>query len=414
MEYLYALYLISGIIKSFLNFFSISLPVDVTLLISVLLTAGLVFDGLKKKYSIDAKSFISTNLLMLFFLWLNITILYSPSSVYSYQKSFLFLTNILAFLVPLFYKGFDYSRFLKFLIILTPFLGVLFLVNYAQIIYSTSEEDKAFEVLYLSLPQIGGLCLIATVVFNELFSSKLKMLIIILTTLTVILAGGRGPIIFTAIVLISYGLITYLSNIFAFEKNVQKPTSKSVKKGLIFFILLSTILLILISSSEDMKVLFDRSYGRLSLLFISFTEGHDPSDRITLFESAGNYIFDNVRALIIGNGLGSYGVLVGNVDGRYYPHNIILEIWFEAGLIGVILFSVFFIYSCGRRITTNPFTWLVLFIFLNAMKSGGLEDMRLFFGFLALLGAYAKNMSVARRDVYKIGMSKKHLATGDV
>lgn len=132
------------------------------------------------------------------------------------------------------------------------------------------------------------------------------------------------------------------------------------------------------------------------ILLDSALEMEDTSERIDLFVFAANHIVDDVRSLLFGYGLGSYSILSGEGEGRWYPHNMILEIWVETGFIGVLLFSFFLIHTCRRHLRANPFAWLVLFLFLNAMKSSSLVDLRLFFGFLALLGVYSKTVAVSQ------------------
>jgi O-antigen ligase len=70
---------------------------------------------------------------------------------------------------------------------------------------------------------------------------------------------------------------------------------------------------------------------------------------------------------------------ISGVDGRGYPHNIILEIWFELGLIGLFLFLLFamssFIYKISKESKTS---WIIfLYIILNLLKSNSLVDIRI-------------------------------------
>src|SRR5512137_2781722 len=121
MELLFVLFLESGIIKAFLIYFGVSLPMDITLLLSLMIVFGILFIIIKTRtYTINAKSLFLICLLAFFYLWINITIFYSPSSTYSYKKSFFFLTNILAFVAPLFYVKFDTIKFAKYFAILSP------------------------------------------------------------------------------------------------------------------------------------------------------------------------------------------------------------------------------------------------------------------------------------------------------
>jgi len=424
MEYLYGIYLLSGVVKAFLNFFNISLNIDLTLLIGFLLLAGLLCHILiKSVFKYNVKSLISIGFLVLFYIWINITIFYSLSSEYSYQKSFLFLTNVLAFIIPLLYKKFDYQKFLRFFTFVSPVLGVFFLVLYAPIIYSTEDSALAIGGLYLSLPEYCGLCILILIIFKDLFPPIPTWLLLILNALVVILAGGRGPLIFTAFILIIYLSAQYFVKHLVTKARNQKLGLKSmgVKKILLLVFFVGVGLFLSIDFFENIQILVDRSIMRLMLLLDSAQPGMEyTSGRTEQFVFAANAIFDHVRSLIFGYGLGSYSILLGEGEGRGYPHNMILEIWFETGLIGALLFSFFLIQVLRNHFSTNPFVWFVLFLFLNAMKSSSLVDLRLLFGFLALLGLYSKQMFILPRgdicgtEIAKRSGNSKWLIPGSV
>ena len=72
---------------------------------------------------------------------------------------------------------------------------------------------------------------------------------------------------------------------------------------------------------------------------------------------------------------------------RLYPHNIILEILFELGFIGLLIFGyILYIlwknYSLYRKKYVSGF--VLFYIFLNLMKSNCLEDLRVYFSFIAI------------------------------
>ena len=203
----------------------------------------------------------------------------------------------------------------------------------------------------------------------------------------IILAGGKGPIIFIFAVLILYVIAIF------FSRRVGLHKSVGIKEILLLTFFVGGSLFLLSVFVTNAEILLDRSYARLlsSFSFVqSGTEDLSTMDRIDFIVFSFNHIFDDVRSMFFGYGLGSYGILSGEGDIRAYPHNIILEIWIETGFVGVFLFCCFLM-SCYRRyLSANPFVWPLLYLFLNALKSSSLVDLRLFFGFLALLGMYSK------------------------
>jgi len=293
--------------------------------------------------------------------------------------------------------------------ILSPILGILFVVNYSLILTSYGDDSiLAFKKAYLIIPEFCGLCLLILVIMRELFPPTFKWILIIINSFIVILAGGRGPIIITVAVLLSYtsrklllriaGSRNYIGNhIFGFW-NVTKCI-------IIIFILICSMLLLYYLVPE-VKSLVDFNYSKLMRLYDFFIEGREEqsaSARVDHFVLSYNLIFNDVQGLLFGYGLGSYGIFYNGFDGREYPHNMILEIWVETGLIGIFLFSIFLIYTCSKSLRHNPFVWFVLFLFLNAMKSNSLVDLRLFFGFLALLVLYSRTIAAPSVQFTDVG-----------
>ena len=84
--------------------------------------------------------------------------------------------------------------------------------------------------------------------------------------------------------------------------------------------------------------------------------------------------------MLFGHGFGSYGLVYKGIDGRLYPHNILIEIWMECGLLAfftLTLIMILTIYS--KNIFQTRFNLIVLFITLNLLKSFNFGDIRLFF-----------------------------------
>lgn len=105
------------------------------------------------------------------------------------------------------------------------------------------------------------------------------------------------------------------------------------------------------------------------------------------------------RDYIFGSGLGGY-----SIDGkRAYPHNIVLEILFELGIIGSLLIYIplFAPYFNGRKFpmtTTNQYALLPVFAFgIRAMASGDLTGSIEFVSAMTIL-AYYVNINKQLRE----------------
>lgn len=94
---------------------------------------------------------------------------------------------------------------------------------------------------------------------------------------------------------------------------------------------------------------------------------------------------------VFGNGLGSFAPWFYGEDAMGYPHNLVLEILAELGLIGLLLF-VAVLGVAARSLVTNLRTHpvaillvgLLVFALLNASLSKDLQGNRLLFGVLGL------------------------------
>jgi hypothetical protein len=95
--------------------------------------------------------------------------------------------------------------------------------------------------------------------------------------------------------------------------------------------------------------------------------------------------FNDFFHFIFGYGFGDFGKqskLALHIED--HPHNIILEVLVETGLIGVLLFCAFVFLALKEARAKDVLLFVCLiYIFLNTLKSIPLVD-RSFFGFLAL------------------------------
>ena len=134
-------------------------------------------------------------------------------------------------------------------------------------------------------------------------------------------------------------------------------------------------------------LLLERSISRLMMLL-------DPKgsesivERITQVSYSFDRIFENAGNFLFGLGIGSFGILYEGVDERSYPHNVMLEIWFELGLLGILLFILLLlVYFKKIRLRFN-FILIFIYLLLNSLKSYSLIDLRIMFGILSVLLIY--------------------------
>ena len=134
-------------------------------------------------------------------------------------------------------------------------------------------------------------------------------------------------------------------------------------------------------------LLLERSVSRL-LMLLDPQYSASITTRISQVSFSLDKIFENAGNFFFGLGVGSFGILFEGEDERLYPHNAILEIGFELGIVGVILFIILvFLYFKKLRFNLN-FLLIFVYLFLNSMKSYSLVDSRVMFGILSVLLLY--------------------------
>ena len=179
----------------------------------------------------------------------------------------------------------------------------------------------------------------------------------------VIALGARGPIFIFILLILIYGVMNV---------NIKFFKSKNF-----LYLIVFTVLMFLYGDS-----LYDRLFNRFSA--ISGDKIYENS-RYGMWVAAINGIQESP---LIGHGIGSYGLYFIGEDVRAYPHNIILQVFFETGMVGLILWSLFiikFIHFLGRNCKDSGLIMLAAFLLLETLKSNSLVDSRILFLWLGLI-----------------------------
>lgn len=207
----------------------------------------------------------------------------------------------------------------------------------------------------------------------------------------ILLFAGRFPIImgfFSLAILSIYLLIT-----------------KKINREILLQLIKSVFVILFINgafylTSSNYKEIIKRTVYRFEVLSsnteIDFEENdqqystkdknYSYNKRIEYFIFSKEKIFKNSKSLLLGYGLGSFSKEFSNEDKRLYPHNIILEIFFELGIIGLLI--VFGLVLTNIKIfkgyLTNFALLSAIILFLNAMKSSSIVDLRVLFALYAI------------------------------
>jgi len=341
-------------------------------------------------FNLREAGFTSLLLLLLFYAWMVFSLFYTRSDHYSREKTLFFLLNIAAFAVPFLYRGFKGRLFIRAFAWTTLILALGLLpfqyFNITQAVKTTAEEEMpVIAGLYLSLSGFLGLLVVLflTAKENIMGTRRLDILMALGFILLMLLLGARAPLMFS----LGIYLLYYLFNLKEIRLGVKTRTLVILLVG--FFCIIGAI--VIMTRIDATHALLSRTYNRFVSLFVgsSTDDGMDLSAqvRINLYKDALNGIFSRIDQFLVGFGVGSFGIVTFGEDIRLYPHNIILEIWFEFGLIGLILFTLWLVYVLlSVRGQTHRWIgyWLLFYFFLNLMKSSSLVDIRTEFAFLGL------------------------------
>ena len=202
-----------------------------------------------------------------------------------------------------------------------------------------------------------------------------RFLLISLFIVYSLISGSRGPI-----------TILFFIGLFYFFLNFRKIFLKSV-------LFVSIIIIALLFTDVPKKI---SELGRTDRVFLNVSKrGGSSESTQTRFELAERS-YNLTKKYPFGIGAGNWQLKANKFDSTHlmaheYPHNLIFEIFNEYGIIAGIIFLLYILHITllgfakminSRKIKSSlyPFLfYLWLFLLLNAMLSGSLDDARLLF-----------------------------------
>lgn len=350
-EFILVLFAISGHLTGILELQFL----DLTLILGGIMICDLLSNAFLGNLNIPSNSKHFLWALVAFIFWIFVTGAYSLSTYYITSK----WLSLLCVLVGLTYVVGNHSRLNLNRIVAWHVAYCLYLAfNYYLILW---DEGSLISVIFnlktagLSDYLTSGtyLCL-GVIMLYERGNTRHTLLAVAIVMPILVFLGARGPVL---ILLAGYGFLL-------------------LRKNLLRLFGMATIVLLFLQT-------FDINNTLLHQRFQSALSGNDDSlgERFVYFESA----WDAIQSTpLLGVGFGGFGVFHRDVDDRCYPHNIILEIWSELGLVGVVIFGGVCLFA-ARQIRFNKcYTLLLVFTLLQLMKSSSFVDSKYLFIFVGL------------------------------
>jgi O-antigen ligase len=384
-ELLFVLFLFAGLYKADPRLEWV--PVDLTALFFVLsIISGLVIVA-RKGLVFNRKAFILLLLYIAFAGFVLLSYLWTPGKIYSTQKMLYIWTLVLwSLTAPALIISVDPARF-KRLGIIYLILSIIVLIEaITQYLVAGGGFIRVFGSNYLAMGRVIGLAFLVVVAYfifwTQSKSEKFFALAIAgLYLWLMLIGGGRGP--FLAAILSA--LIPFA---FALHVSLGRQTIKLRRYAVPMLIIV--IVAILLFSYFVNTGQMTQTYSRL-LVLTQTGMGDSAGARLQHY---GNAIEYWKHAPVLGYGIGSWPVINGGVDMRGYPHNIILEILVELGILGVFIFMLFIFYAFSmlaplKSVGDHPIRILLImltvYMLFNSMVSGDISDNRLLFVCIGLM-----------------------------
>ena len=398
-EVSFALFLSAGFYKGDPRLEFLPQFLDLTVLFGLLSVAGIFYALIKKRESLNfppKKVFLSYSLLTLLAL---ISLSYTSASIYGTEKFLRFITlTSLAFLLPfsLFRTAESIKRFFAIFILLA---GAMLLDLLLQGISPVDFYFRtAFGSNYLALARIQGIAFIF-VFFYFLMSSKspaiklFNLALIFPLLFGIYISGGRAPALAMSVTLVVTMVLVFLAS-FGRQHRVSQAL---VKRD---FKIIGSILLIIFLGISLLAYFSDYFGTFLHRTLLLMERGEESGmERVDMYTQALR-IFLSFPNFLSGTGIGGFTVQYASFDDKrgLYPHNIFLEMAAELGFLGLlaIFLLIFWSFKDGFSLfkrkqesssTYLSLTLLALFIFLllNSLVSGDINDNRILFTSMALI-----------------------------
>lgn len=311
---------------------------------------------LREKIKINKRGVWILALFVLFITYYSISIVWSPSQGYAGWKTIrvLFVLSAVFLLSSLSCGGeYNYTYTIYYTVL------VLSILLSVEVIYSVVYLDQLANIRintnYIGISRPIGIGILFSMYLYLKKNRYTYLLLIITMFFAMLLTGARGPLIAVTLSFIGYGL--WLT-----------PSYRSQLLQKLIWLVPGFAFVGFVGYSL-------RGHTLRRIQILSDGGGSSLGTRVDMFYSSLEYI---AQSPIFGHGIGSFGILYQSDDIRKYPHNIILEIFVEAGVVGTILFitllSIPYLIAMRSWSSLPILSGLVVssltYVILNAMISG--------------------------------------------
>ena len=310
---------------------------------------GLIYGLFHKKLKIRNLSNLYVKLILGYLLVLVIYLPLSKVQIYGTEKLISFLICIIIPIIVFFVMSPMQEKDLKLLITICIMVSVFHSLRI--IFYGNYNDPRGLSEFLLSPIAYSRYAGLGTVILFTLLVSKslniLKMgliyLLLIFFIFALFISGSRGPIISILFSIIVVLIINFKRKELTSILNIRQIT-------IVILLLVICIYIVQFNFNEikGFERIFSYSYNTINL------DAFSPVRSEFIKIAFKGFLDSN----FIGIGTGGFPSLLNKQD-KLYPHNIILEILVEQGLVGFILISLLFLLTLrrvSRIISSHTFT----------------------------------------------------------
>lgn len=365
---IFSLFFISGSVKFFFIYYHF--PVDLTLLTLILILLDTAYSLLFRvnKIKLNLTEVYFYTLFSVFCFWTVFSLSYTPSDNYAYSKVMDFSLCVITVIYPIFIGKMNPKVLFKVLLFTTLPIAIWYIVNkyiFGYSFFKSSDELIGGQGIYGML----GMNVVFLAILGFKYS-KYFLPIFLISLLTLLGLGSRGPLLYLVISI----TIFYWAKIVTYKLSTKNIWFGTLILAPLFFLVIRNF----------QKIIELTAFGLTR--FVSFfnpSQDNSIQDRLDMYGFAIKHVF-TTQGITIGNGIGSFGSMYFNKDVRAHPHNMLLEVWFELGTIGIMLISLIIIlpFTLRREIHLKAIAFCA---FLRIMESSSFAMDRSFYALLVIL-----------------------------
>jgi hypothetical protein len=276
------------------------------------------------KFYIGSSGKLALLSITVLFFWMLVSVTYSPASGgdYFYEKLIFYFTNIIlpVLLIIFTNKQSEWKYFKNFLMIVVFLAALIPLYNVYQEGLFSILNGSWFTRLSINdsntiwFGRFLSFGFISVLIFTSNLKYKIIMMSVIITA--IFFTGSKAVLYFTLVTFFIYYLLLLISHNNIRGKLYQFIVPVIFLIGALFFLFSSL-------NEQAFERRFSANSGTIDTRSVAIDK---------LINHNKNYLF--------GNGLASSGYALSNDYKRTYPHNVIIEVYYEFGIIGVLIYLI--------------------------------------------------------------------------